>query len=327
MVKYICRAAKPKSRILRCFFHANPDRLIDLTAKAAGARAQEAAAYRRQFTQILDDIYVDGVWKRTSWGRLPETEKAIVRYLMTNRTTTGERMPLRILDVGASDGSTSVNLLGSVRAAYSGPIELTLADLNVELRRFRKGFLTEYRSSRGDPAMAAFGRIGVRLPRSEHEWYRPSHAIARWYLRQSGLRSGLREDGKVPLVNPVAAHDPAIEVMELDCVIFEPSLKERFDVIRASNLISPRYGFAGQKLESCLANLHSYLKEGGCLLISRNDGNTEIERGSIWRRTPDGFTLVEGFGGGSEIEGAVTSFAAKTAEEPPGRTGGAGRRR
>lgn len=307
-MKIIWKGAKPKARVFRIFFHADPDRLADLTAKAAGATRERAASYSREFTEILEDICIDGVWKRTSWGRLRETERAIVKYLTSNRVARDRKGTLRILDVGASDGATSVNLLGAARRAHPAPIELTLADLNVELHRFRKGLVVEYRSARGDPVMVAFGRIGIRLPHSEHSWNWLSNRIARWYLQQDELRASLREDGKVPLVNPIATCDSAIRAIQLNCLTFEPSLAASFDVIRASNLISPRYGFEGQRLETCLSNFHAYLKEGGCLLISRNDRDTEIERGSIWSRNAVGFTLIDGFGGGSEIEASVTSF-------------------
>lgn len=313
MVKLICRGAQPGPKFLRFFFHANPDRLVDLTAEASGAMPEQAALCRRKFTEILNDIYVDGVWKQTSWGRLPETERGILKHLASYSAATEQSRPLCILDLGASDGSTSANLVHAVHEAYSGPVALVLADLNIELRRFHKGLVTEYRTSRGNPVMVTFGPIGVRLPKSEHRWHWLSDKIAQWYLQRSELRAGLHEEGTIPLVNPIAAHEPDIEAIELNCLVFEPKLVGRFDVIRASNLISPRYGFIGQQLENCLSNLHAYLMDGGYLLISRNDRNTEVEHGSIWRRTADGFTLADGFGGGSEIEAEVSSFNATPA--------------
>ena len=320
MLKFICKRTMPKADVLRFFFHANPDRLIELTTRSADASAEDIAAYRREFTAILDDIYVDGVWKRTSWGRLPGTERAIVNFFKARVPADDDAGPLRVLDVGASDGTTSVNLLSALRNAVDQPVEVTMADLNIELRRFQKGSIIEYRSARGAPVMAAFGRVGIRLPCSEHDWFVLSNWIARWYLRRNDLRAGLAEGERVPLVNPVATQDPDIKAIELNCLDFEPSLTGHFDAIRASNLISPRYGFEGARLERCLVNFHKYLKDGGCLLVSRNDRTTEVERGSIWSRTATGFALAGGFGDGSEIEEAVTAFVAQPAAdaEPAG---------
>lgn len=295
----------------RFFFHANLDRLVELTAKFDRADPDAAAENQHEFTAILQDIRVNDVWKFTSKGRLPETEKAVLRFLETYRPRPGDPgAPVQILDVGASDGSTTVDLLQAIRKNGNYNVEITTTDLCNALYRYRKGIVTEYRSSGGHPVLVRIGRLGLRLPDSEYEWNWPATALARWYLSLGGLRAAMTEDLRISLINPSAERDPDIRIEELDCLELRPSLVGRFDLVRASNIITPRYGFEGEKLQRALKNIHAYLRNGGGLIISRNQRHSEIEHGSTWKKGEQGFIHVGDFGSGSEIRTAVTNFVA-----------------
>ncbi|WP_218044345.1 hypothetical protein, partial [Kiloniella majae] len=56
------------------------------------------------FSKILDDIRINGVWKRTNPARLPKTETALVKHLDC------KLKDLHVLDLGASDGSTTLDM-------------------------------------------------------------------------------------------------------------------------------------------------------------------------------------------------------------------------
>ncbi|MCG8548171.1 MAG: hypothetical protein MJE12_28565 [Alphaproteobacteria bacterium] len=308
MIKYVCREAKPKARVLRFFFHANWDRLAELSSAYIDASPEKANRLGARFSCILQDICIDTVWKLTFSGRLPLTEGAILHFLAQQKP--GERSaPIRLLDLGASDGITSFNLLKAMRHEGLQGIELTIADLSTRLLRYRKGHVTEYRTSYGLPVLVCVGRLGLRLPRTEYVWNLPANLLAAWYVRRRRFRDAMVQDLEISLINPAADHDPETRVIEMNCMDFDESLIGRFDVIRASNILSPRYGFCGSKLQTALLNLHAYLRDGGCLLVSRNDNVTEIERGSTWTKESTGFVHLEDFGGGSEIKEAVNDFS------------------
>ena len=62
-----------------------------------------------------------------------------------------------------------------------------------------------------------------------------------------------------------------------------------------------------------IGNLKRYLKPGGLLLISRNVGpEADDEHGSVWRKSGEGFELVDEFGGGSEVRHLVFLVGERT---------------
>ncbi|MGH6915726.1 MAG: hypothetical protein ACREH3_18715, partial [Geminicoccales bacterium] len=184
MIKFITGGPRPRPEVSRFLFHANLDRLATLSSRFGSADSEEAAAIRREFTAILQDICVNDVWKVTFNGRLPETENAVRRFIATYPQHSGDRAtPVRILDIGASDGVTSLNLLQAIRQnGHGGAVAITVTDLCNTLLRFRKGPVTEYRSTDGHPVLVRLRRLGLRLPRSEHRWNWPATALAQWYL-------------------------------------------------------------------------------------------------------------------------------------------------
>jgi hypothetical protein len=251
---------------------------------------------------------------------LPETEKAVLRFLAAYKRRSGDRKkPTQILDLGASDGITSVNLLEAIRRNSCHDVEITVTDLCAVLCRYRKGPVTEYRSTGGYPVMLRLGRLGLRLPHSEYRWDGLGTTLAKLYLGYDRFRAAMIEDLRISLINPSVICDPAVRIAELDCLKFEPSLVNRFDLIRASNLITPRYGFDGESLRQALVNLHGYLCNGGCLIISRNARYTEAESGSAWTKEKGGFVPIQDFGGGSEIKAEVSAFAIETEHRDAGK--------
>ncbi len=217
---------------------------------------------------------------------------------------------LDVLDLGASDGITTVELLHALRRAGVVGARLRLADLTLTLHRYRAGALVEYRTARGEPVLARLGWLGLRLPRSPRRFDGPSTLLARLYLKLGPVRRRLRETGTISLVNPAARSDSDLDASELDVLVRNDALSDGFDGIRASNVLN-KENFSPDQLRRAIGNLHAYLREGGYLLISRSqigpDGETE--RGSVWQRRGSRFIPVEGFGGGSELAEVVAALA------------------
>ena len=311
MIKFVCSGPKPQPRLLRFFFHSNWDRLAELTALSKDTAPENEDALEDQFTGILQDISFNDVWKKTFDGRLPKTENAILCHLAAESTpANSDPEGLNVLDMGASDGITSHNLLNTIRNAGRPNVSITILDFFTVVKRYGKSIVREYRTSGGNPVLLRIGRLGLRLPVTEHDWSFVANWLARWYVGRKDFREAMEEDLTISLISPRVDHDPAVKIVEMDCTEFNEDMVGKFDVIRASNIISPRYGFCGQRLQNVLHHIHAYLRVGGCLVVSRNESFTEIERGSSWKCTPEGFAHVSDFGGGSEIADEVDNFVA-----------------
>ncbi len=286
--------------------HADPEGLERLgTDYAAGPDEAARARISGEFSRVLDDLCIDGSWKRTLPRRLQRSESVLCRLLRAD--SPGEA--LDVLDLGASDGITTVELLHALRRAGMAGARLHLADLTLTLHRYGAGALVEYRTARGEAVLARLGRLGLRLPRSPRRFDGLSTLLARLYLGLASIRARLQETGTISLINPAARAEPDLAAFEFDVLGRDEALGGGFDAIRASNVLN-KENFTQNRLLCALGNLNAYLREGGYLLVSRSDiGGGEIERGSVWRRLGRGFIPVEDFGGGSEIAEIVAVFA------------------
>jgi len=116
----------------------------------------------------------------------------------------------------------------------------------------------------------------------------------------------MRCEARISLVHPAAHKERNVTIMELDCLVCEECLKDRIAAIRASNILNLGY-FSLPQIRLALRYLHGYLREGGCLVVSRNhdqpDG--ELENGSVWLKERNGFRWIRDFGAGSEIRPVV----------------------
>lgn len=285
---------------------ADPDLLLEIVERVKAAPQDAASESVLQlFSSVLHDVRMGGTWKRTNSGRLPRTEEMVCKHM---RVAPGAR--LAVLDLGASDGVTTVELVRAIRRVRGGAVSAYLTDLNLWLHRYRLGALVEYRAADGEPILARAGRIGLRLARQRDG----SDPLSRGYLRLRGLRRAMRQDARISLVSPLAAREPDVTVMELNCLERREELVSRFAAVRASNVLNLGY-FSPAQIAQAVGHLHAYLCEGGCLVASRNlDGpEGEVENGSVWLKRADRWQWIENFGDGSEVKAIVDAWRS---EEP-----------
>ena len=281
---------------------ADPDVLIDLLKRDDGGSSADEVSDR--LSLILHDLRMGGSWKRTNRGRLRRTEEMLCTHLPPEL-----RRKLNFLDIGASDGITTLDAVRTLRRAFGGEVQAFIADRNVWLLRYRQGPLVEYRAVDGEPIMARFGPLGIRLARQRRLTENSSDSLARAYLRLTRFRPSMRLDARMSLVNPAAKSDPAIIVVEFDCCIYQESLKGTMSAVRASNVLNLGY-FGLPELRQAVTNIHAYLREGGCLVVSRNDDqpDSEVENGSVWLRERGRFRWLQDFGASSEIRSVVDDW-------------------
>lgn len=228
----------------------------------------------------MSSIYVGGTIKITGGDRHPETDRLLIDSV--------DLSSARIADIGASDGSTSVDLIAKVPdfASY------VIADLYLTLRAVRVGSHTVLFDSSGRCVLVAGRRLSAwpELSRAVRTLYRPLISSASARLDAHGR--------EVLLVNPDArrliAQDPRITYRTHD--VFTPWDGDRPDVIKVANLLRRLY-FDDADLLRALRAVHASLPEGGHLLLVDNPRLADPSpRAGVWRRQGPEFVEVARLG-------------------------------
>jgi hypothetical protein len=302
VIQFVVSGALPSDPGLRSRCLANPDALLSIDEVQQPAAWDEEHSDR--FSLVLHDLRMAGVWKRTNRGRLKRSEEMLCAHIAPEL-----QQGLTFLDIGASDGITTVEAVRSLRQAFGMGVEAILTDLNLWLLRYRRGPFVEYRARSGEPIMARLGRFGLRLSEPRSETGLNGDRLARVYLRLEGFRRSMRLDARISLVHPVARSEPGITIMELDCLEFNPTLLDRIAAVRASNVLNLGY-FEAPQICRALVCLHAYLREGGCLVVSKANGDqtNEAENGSVWLKEARRFRWLRDFGSGAEIRTIVDGW-------------------
>jgi hypothetical protein len=289
----------------------DPEFLEELASRADGPPSQLAAT-RDLFSAALSEMRIGGAWKKTHSGRLRGTEAVLCEYFSGKP----KRGLLSMLDLGASDGITTLEVHNALRDRLACEIRVYLADKNLWLHRFRSGPLVEYRASDGEPILVRIRGVGLRLAK-QRQTGDAGDPLARLYLRLTGLRARLRPGGRILLTNPWVRRETSITPLEMNCLECDPRMVNSVDIVRASNLLQAAY-FTPDQIRVALANLHAYLREHGCLVVSRNTSEKEDahEQGSLWIKHHDRFERWRDFGGGSEISELVDEWAPEDRESP-----------
>ncbi len=285
---------------------ADPDLLLEIVKSAASARDHTCQSdLSKLFSQVLHDLRMGGAWKRTGSRRLVQTEEMLQRHL-----SPANHSNITLLDLGASDGITTLELIHAFRRAGYGEVRAYATDLNLWLYRFRLGPLIEYRAGDGEPIMVRLGPLGLRLAKHRRE-IDGSDLFSASYLMSKRVRDAMRVDTRIALVNPLVSSEPDIIVSELNCLERNDKFQGKFTAARASNILNLGY-FEPDQIVSAITHLHAYLRQDGCLVVSRNVDSTagEVENGSVWVKHANRFERVDDFGSGSEVKEIVDHWRA-----------------
>lgn len=223
----------------------------------------------------MSSIYVGGTIKITGEGRHPETDQLLIDHVDLSSAS--------IVDIGASDGSTSLDLIERL----DGFGTYTIADLYLTLRAVVVGRHTVLFTD-DDTCVLVVGRRLMAWPdlsRAVAKAYRP--VIAR-------ARRRLGEARRVLLLNPAVrrrlATDERVSYQVHD--IFRPWSGTAPDVIKVANLLRRLY-FSDEDLLAALEVLHGSLPEGGHLLVVDNPRAADPSpRAGVWRRADQRFVEV-----------------------------------
>lgn len=294
----------------------HPDVLARLAKEYQTSGGAESERILERFSLALHGVRMGGTWKRTNAGRLGSTESAILAHL--EPVTSGHPETLHFLDLGASDGTTTREAVERFESEGKRAVSAVLADLNLWIDVTHRFLGNEYRAADGEPILRTFGSRGLRLSRGR-KGMKEGSFLTRVYcfLFRPGNRPTKNPDERIWLINPRVQADPRIEAVPMNALVEQERFRGRFHAIRASNVLNIQY-FDADQLARAATILHGYLKPNGLLVVSRNVGDYphEVEKGTLWRRTPTGFKRVLAFGGGSEIQDLIDALVVPTQPAP-----------
>ena len=254
------------------------------------------------FSKIVSDIYINGTWKQTNSGRLNDTDKIILKELEEHR----KQDIFKFMDLGASDGITTLDLSRKIQDKTNVTAQYYLADKFNQLIKYKKYGFTEYRTSSNFPVFLKFTGLGIRLPKSEHRLAFFSNIFSSIYLRFSNFRDNMIKISSIPLVIPELTQNEIFKIIEFDCL--KPDLPESlfFNCIRASNILNTGY-FTESQIKTILSYLKNRIVDGGLLIISRNNDEEDknMEYISGWKKINNQYVLYTKSNGGTEIDHLV----------------------
>lgn len=287
--------------------HPDPDSLLTLINDAVTNGPARAAALSGAFSEVVSSVRIGRTHKLTRPNRLAAPNRLLCGHIAPDPCGRFE-----LLDVGGSDGITTLEAVGTLERYLGIDVHACLIDPFIRLNRYRSGTVVEYRTPDQSPVMVRVGAIGLQLSSLDTSRDPVSRVLGHWYLSRAAFRESMELDASISLVNPLVTADPRISVREWDVLRHDEALSGRFNAVRACNVLNHSY-FSPEQIRSALVNLHDYLRRDGVLLVSRSlaskDGETD--HGSIWRRTTGGFARLADLGNGSEIGALVDRFAAE----------------
>lgn len=188
-----------------------------------------------------------------------------------------------IVDIGASDGSTSVDLINKLTDFKS----YVIADLYLEAHAVTSGRHVFFY----DPHGACILIVGPRLL----AWPSISAAVRLLYAPLISRAAKLAaQRTEILLLNPattkIIESDPRVTYLVHD--VFQPWKGTKPDAIKVANLLRRLY-FSDEEISRALVALLESLPEGGHLLIVDNPRIKEIDtRAGLYQRSEGRFKLV-----------------------------------
>lgn len=243
---------------------------------------------REAFSEAASLLKFGTTFKSTETGRHARTD-ALLAELCRGRAPV-------FLDIGASDGTTSLEL---IRVLGGGFREFHVTDLNITCE---VGFDARRRMIVQDPGggrlLSASSRI---VAWADTEGALP--LLGAWARRRT--EAAVEEWTELALVQRelrvLASRDGRIHIRRYD--IFEPWSGPAPDVIKIANLLNPGY-FTAEQISAALALQCRQLAEDGVLVLVDNRAE---EQSSLFRRAGDRMEPVGRVGPGSDVAGMVSA--------------------
>jgi hypothetical protein len=242
---------------------------------------------RACWSEAVSSIWTGGEWK-TTWGARHPGSNENIRALLC-----GFHDPI-ILDVGMSDGSTTLDLVECLNGHY-GRYYATDKSLSVlACRRGRRVWFYHPASRlcfmRAGPLLLLYGELRSSFP-----------FIDRW--AREGLRKAPDPDRavlqSVDLVQPglrrLERAGSGIEIFEWD--LFDTWRERAPQVVKVGNVLNHDY-FSEERIMSAIRKFRSLLADGGYLVVVEN---RKQEQWTVVQKCGEVFEHVRDGSAGSDI--------------------------
>lgn len=260
-----------------------------------------------EFSRAISTLQFGVTFKTTRPGRQAHSNQFISQIYRESKPV--------ILDVGASDGSTSLDLIRSLGRDFA---HYFVTDLNLSARYGydHRGVLY-FQNHDGACVLRASKRFLVYSELSGARF--PLNLFAKTLLLGVGKIVDWRDILLIqPEVMDLASHDPRITILRYD--LFVPWTGERPNLIKVANLLNAKYFTDAQMREALRVQCSNLAANGRLLLVSEDDN---IESFSVFRKTPVGMVLEHTHGGGAKasrhVPGIVDHMSGiRSGREPEG---------
>ncbi len=300
MLKFVCvlpnGALKKVLKRLR-LYHPSLHRLMELSR----GDKESLLSRSKEFSGLLQDLLINGVWKYTNPGRLAGLDEWVASILPRFSS-----QPFRMLDVGGSDGSTTFDTINYFKKKCGLGVKAYILDMQLRLHCFRRGYLWYYLTYCHSPLLIQIGPLGIlfeEIKSKEGVVFNLIVRVIRKCMQRFSLEKYMNNYGDLLLENPLARNNSDIIWLEQDLFQFDPALKGSFDFIRCSNVLNDCY-FSQARIYDALRLLAIYLKPGGLLLVSRTieDSTGFLNHASLWVKNGEGLQHLSDLNGGSEVK-------------------------
>lgn len=239
------------------------------------------------FTSIVSELKFGKTFKTTQKKRFPLTAQELAGLEFQTQPV--------ILDVGASDGSTSIDVMKAV------PFEkYYLTDLNIEVFYNISGGTTYFYNERGDNIMMVTDKWVVYFDADGVIF--PFDKILQ--LINKHIPKSMHDKERIFLIHPElqALNDGRVTILKHN--MFETWPHEKVDLVIAANVLNLSY-FSTSEILNALKNLVSSLKENGRIVIIDNRPH---EQATIFQYTKGIIKLEKKINDGTDIEDLVLNF-------------------
>jgi hypothetical protein len=245
----------------------------------------------------------NNTFKTTASDRMPDVDAAVVRNIHARQW----QKPA-VLDVGVSSGVTTGEFMAAMTASGLAPA-MTATDFSVNANLYAVTRGVRLLADRaGDPLQYEFLGVGIRA------WNRRIDYLTGYWLLTALARRFVRGRplsllGPVRLVSRRELAKAVFDIVEDDVTVANPQLAQRFDVVRAANLLNRSY-FDAATLRRSVDHLKSYTRGPGSLLVICRTHLDGSNHGTIFEVLPgNALRVVERIGNGSEIEDLLVPAA------------------
>lgn len=230
------------------------------------------------YLSSISTIKFDSTFKSTSENRHLISTRLLKRYLPTEPV---------ILDVGASTGTTSLELMDFLNYEFG---TYFVTDHNLEIR---------YSIDTNERVFFYDDTDECILISGEYLVYYPKELELIECIFRNAISRNRNKTELMLLVDPrlLSVSQVKTNVIVEKYSIFDPWPLQTPNVIIVGNLLNRSY-FSDEKLSAAINNLSNICMDHGYLLIVENRNS---EQGGLYQKRNKGFHLVEEIGSGSDI--------------------------